>query len=136
MPARISFGHPDSVKARRNMVIEVCPGHRTIFDVFRIQNREITRVAIGLIHPTLGQTILLLVTPSIDSKGDSDFEGDIAAHCRREMPNFMVPQKIICTERLPHNQNGKIDRKRLAEEYRLLFSNTQPDNKSNREQNT
>ena len=93
-------------------------------------------VAVGLIHPTLGQAILLLVTPSINAKDDSDFEGDIAIHCRREMPNFMVPQKIICIDNLPHNQNGKIDRKHLAEEYRLLFSNTQPVDSSKVELNT
>ncbi|MFT5710415.1 MAG: acyl-CoA ligase (AMP-forming) (exosortase A-associated) [Halioglobus sp.] len=93
-------------------------------------------VAIGLTHPTLGQAILLLLTPSIGEKGGLDIEANITAHCRREMPNFMVPQKIICTDSLPHNQNGKIDRKRLAEEYRFLFNPTQLIDKSTREQNT
>jgi acyl-CoA synthetase (AMP-forming)/AMP-acid ligase II len=48
-------------------------------------------------------------------------EESVLAHCRRELPNFMVPTTVIARDTLPHNQNGKIDRRVLAEEYQHLF---------------
>ena len=77
--------------------------------------------ALGIAHPTLGQAILLLVTPAAGHALGPDFEAAILNHCRAEMPNFMVPAKVISRESLPHNQNGKIDRRVLSREYQNLF---------------
>ena len=38
-----------------------------------------------------------------------------------ELPNFMAPLAVIVRDSLPHNPNGKIDRKALFEEYRHLL---------------
>ena len=78
-------------------------------------------VALGLPHPALGQAILLIVTHNDDTPQNTSLEDDVAAHCRRELPNFMVPLAVIIRESLPHNQNGKIDRKALSAEYQDLF---------------
>ena len=75
--------------------------------------------AIGLPHPSLGQAILLVVHGS-----NQLAENDILSHCKKELPNFMVPQKIVVLDEMPHNQNGKIDRKRLFTEYAELFQET------------
>jgi len=80
--------------------------------------------ALGLPHAALGQAILLLVTPVVDANVDSALEQTVLARCRRELPNFMVPTAIIARTALPHNQNGKIDRRMLAEEYGGLFQET------------
>ncbi len=72
--------------------------------------------AIGLTHPTLGQAILLVVT------GDENTDREIIRkYCQKELPNFMVPQAVEVKASLPRNQNGKIDRKGLAAEYKDLF---------------
>ncbi len=78
-------------------------------------------VALGLAHPTLGQAILLIATHSSEAKQSAPLEKLLLAHCRGELPNFMVPSAIIMRETLPHNQNGKIDRKMLSQEYQDLF---------------
>jgi len=52
--------------------------------------------------------------------GEFDAEA-LLAHCRRELPNFMVPHSVIRRASLPRNPNGKIDRKALATEYAALF---------------
>ena len=77
--------------------------------------------ALGLPHAALGQAILLLVTPAPDSAAGADLEAAVLAHCLGELPNFMVPTEVVGREAFPHNQNGKIDRRVLAEEYQHLF---------------
>ena len=72
--------------------------------------------ALGIPHPTLGQAILLLVTGA-----GEETEETILQQCRKALPNFMVPQAVLIRESLPRNQNGKIDRKSLAQQYRELF---------------
>ncbi len=77
--------------------------------------------ALGVPHGALGQAILLLITPGPDANVDAVLEETVLAHCRRELPNFMVPTAIIARSSLPHNQNGKIDRRLLADEYQSIF---------------
>ena len=33
------------------------------------------------------------------------------------IPSYMVPRKVIIVEKFPMNTNGKIDKKKLMEEY-------------------
>jgi acyl-coenzyme A synthetase/AMP-(fatty) acid ligase len=77
--------------------------------------------AVGLPHAGLGQAILLIVTPGTEATANEDLEEAVMAHCRQELPNFMVPSIIVARSALPHNQNGKIDRRVLVEEYRDIF---------------
>ena len=77
--------------------------------------------AVGLPHPGLGQAILLVVTPGANATATKDLEDAVMAHCRRELPNFMIPSIIVARSALPHNQNGKIDRRTVLEEYRDIF---------------
>jgi acyl-CoA synthetase (AMP-forming)/AMP-acid ligase II len=46
----------------------------------------------------------------------------LLAACRSRLPTYMVPTRIDVREGpLPRNPNGKIDRKRLAQEFESLF---------------
>lgn len=69
--------------------------------------------AIGVEHETLGQAIWIIATPAGDEALD---EAGIMAHCRAEMPSYMVPHRLIEWHSLPRNPNGKIDRKAIAAE--------------------
>jgi acyl-CoA ligase (AMP-forming) (exosortase A-associated) len=73
--------------------------------------------ALGLPHPGLGQAIMLIAV----AEGDAS-EEDIMLHCKKELPNFMVPQALLLTTSLPRNQNGKIDRKSLGHQHRDQFT--------------
>ena len=72
--------------------------------------------ALGIPHPTLGQAIVIAATP----KENFD-KAAIIAHCKRELPAFMVPVDVITRDNLPRNPNGKIDRKLLSNELKELF---------------
>lgn len=77
--------------------------------------------ALGLAHDGLGQAILLIVTPAVEGEASGQLESAVMAHCRLELPNFMVPTAVIARSSLPLNQNGKIDRRLLAREYQGIF---------------
>ncbi len=72
-------------------------------------------VAIGLPHPRIGQGILVVCS------ADQPDEEGLLLHCKRELPNFMVPHAVRYLDDLPRNPNGKIDRKTLAEQHQDLF---------------
>ncbi|MGN6701612.1 MAG: acyl-CoA ligase (AMP-forming), exosortase A system-associated [Burkholderiaceae bacterium] len=76
--------------------------------------------AIGVPHAELGQGVGLVIVP-VDA---ADLNEDaLLAACRRRLPGYMVPAAIVqCAYVLPRNPNGKIDRKRLAEQFRHTFS--------------
>ncbi|MCB0074842.1 MAG: AMP-binding protein, partial [Caldilineaceae bacterium] len=77
---------------------------------------------LGLPHPTLGQGIALLATRNHEREHSAQsLEDALLAQCRRELPNFMVPLAVIIRDALPHNPNGKIDRRALSAEYQGLF---------------
>jgi acyl-CoA synthetase (AMP-forming)/AMP-acid ligase II len=69
--------------------------------------------AIGLPHPTLGQSITLLVKPRNGAALD---EEALLVACRQQLPAYMVPQRIAQRSELYRNPNGKIDRRRHAQE--------------------
>ncbi|MFT4825455.1 MAG: acyl-CoA ligase (AMP-forming) (exosortase A-associated) [Halioglobus sp.] len=77
--------------------------------------------AIGLSHPTLGQAILVVAVAVEKSGHQEDLRDQILAHCRKELPNFMLPQNLLLRESLPRNQNGKIDRRSLSIEFENIF---------------
>jgi len=68
--------------------------------------------AFGIAHDTLGQAIVVVVTPP--PNGSLDLE-QLQAQCRSRMPAYMVPSQFRIEDGpLPRNPNGKIDRKTLA----------------------
>ncbi len=75
-------------------------------------------VAVGVPHARLGQAIVVIATPA---RGESIDRGALMAHCRKQLPSFMVPLEIIERPHLPRNANGKIDRKALARELAQHF---------------
>jgi acyl-CoA ligase (AMP-forming) (exosortase A-associated) len=75
--------------------------------------------AIGVPHPVLGQAVVLV---TYAPQRDPDAEALIVDECKRQLPGFMVPARVVArAEPLPRNPNGKIDRKRLAGELADLF---------------
>ncbi|PID43544.1 MAG: acyl-CoA ligase (AMP-forming), exosortase A system-associated [Proteobacteria bacterium] len=81
--------------------------------------------AIGVPHIALGQAILVIATPAAARADDhtvpgcnqKESEEALLRHCKARLPNFMVPQRVVFLDTLPHNANGKIDRKTLTRMY-------------------
>jgi len=75
-------------------------------------------VVIGLSHPVLGQAVVAVATPPATGALDEDA---LLAACRRDLPSFMTPRAVVARADLPRNANGKIDRRRLADELADLL---------------
>ena len=43
----------------------------------------------------------------------------IIKKCREKLPTYMTPNKVIKLEELPLNRNGKVDRRRLFEIWKI-----------------
>jgi acyl-CoA synthetase (AMP-forming)/AMP-acid ligase II len=69
-------------------------------------------VAFGVEDATLGQRVLLVVTPTAD-EFDTDALLD-EVKCR--LPLYMVPNSVVVRDAIPRSPNGKFDRALLREE--------------------
>lgn len=70
-------------------------------------------VALGMEDPKLGQHIVLLVSPVKDQEIDPEA---LLREFRKQVPFYMVPQRIIVRSALPRSPNGKFDRNLLKAE--------------------
>jgi acyl-coenzyme A synthetase/AMP-(fatty) acid ligase len=69
--------------------------------------------AIGVPHPSIGQSIVLVAK---SASGSPDTEA-LLNHYRSQVPAFMVPRQVHWLDSLPRNPNGKIDRKALVARF-------------------
>jgi len=75
--------------------------------------------AVGVAHPTLGQAVVVIVSPA---PGRARDEAAILSECKKQLPAFMVPARIEWRDDLPRNPNGKYDRPKLAAELKDMFT--------------
>ncbi|MDD2725086.1 MAG: acyl-CoA ligase (AMP-forming), exosortase A system-associated [Methylovulum sp.] len=75
--------------------------------------------ALGIEHDVLGQAVVVVVS----ADEPEAFDGQTIVNvCKAQLPNFMVPAKVIALAGLPKNPNGKIDRKSLTGQFANIFN--------------
>ena len=71
-------------------------------------------VVFGVPDEVLGESIVAMVT----TYGNSSINAkEIQKECMSKLESFMIPQKVVFMDEMPKNANGKIDKKRLKENY-------------------
>lgn len=75
-------------------------------------------VAMGIPHPELGQAIVVVATSASE---DKELEKSVLSELKKQLPPYMLPQKIFIRDDLPRNANGKFDRTRLFTEFENTF---------------
>ena len=75
-------------------------------------------VAMGVPHPELGHAIVVAATSNSDRK---ELPDEITSALKKQLPPYMIPQKIFIRSELPRNANGKFDRKQLYLELEHTF---------------
>ena len=78
-----------------------------------------TVAAIGVPHAELGQALVVVARRL---PGSTLSEAEVLAACRRTLPNFMQPARVVFRDDMPQNPNGKLNRQQLHHDYATLFS--------------
>lgn len=78
-----------------------------------------TTAAVGVPHESLGQAVVLVVRVSEHGEIDED---TLLGACRKALPGYMVPARVVFRADMPHNPNGKIDRVELQRQYADAFA--------------
>ncbi|MFF5535951.1 amino acid adenylation domain-containing protein [Streptomyces cinerochromogenes] len=100
---------------------------------FRVELGEIEHVLAG--HPAVHECAVVARTQSASKQlvayytraaGTGASTGELAAHLRRRLPDYMVPPFLLPVDRLPRTPNGKVDRRALEERDVTLSEGTGP----------
>ncbi|MEJ2620841.1 MAG: class I adenylate-forming enzyme family protein, partial [Candidatus Thiodiazotropha sp.] len=70
-------------------------------------------VALGVPHPVLGQSIVLI---AVTKDGQEVSEEQLINRCKKQLTSYMIPNQIIFRRSMPTNPHGKLDRKLLAKQ--------------------
>ena len=72
---------------------------------------DVVEVAVvGEPHELLGEAIAAVVAPVAGCSLQPD---QVREHCRRRLPAFKVPERVVFLPKLPHNGNGKVIKSEL-----------------------
>ena len=81
-----------------------------------MRHAEILEAAtIGVPDPIYGEAVVSYVVAKPETAPSED---SIRRHCAAELPDFKMPKEIVFTDAVARNERGKIDRKRMAEEWK------------------
>ena len=58
-----------------------------------------------------------LLVAAIKPDGRFDFR-ELQTRLKKELPSYMIPKEHLLLESFPLNNNGKVDRKRICQQYR------------------
>ncbi|MFF7656622.1 amino acid adenylation domain-containing protein [Streptomyces sp. NPDC007983] len=121
------FGQPGSRLYRTGDVARVLPDGNVDFlgraddqvkiRGYRIEPGEIQSVLAaheGIRDVIVGVHRDSLVAYCVPTDAELPATAELAAHCARRLPAYMVPSVFVVLEKLPLNQNGKVDRKALV----------------------
>jgi acyl-CoA ligase (AMP-forming) (exosortase A-associated) len=72
-------------------------------------------VVLGVPDARIGEAIVAVIAPKAAC---SINEQAVIAHCRKALPNYMVPGKLVVRPVLPRNANGKLDRSSITAQVR------------------
>jgi acyl-CoA synthetase (AMP-forming)/AMP-acid ligase II len=81
-------------------------------------------VALGIPHPVLGQSIVLIV---VAKDGQEVSQELLINRCKKQLTSYMIPSQILFRSSMPTNPHGKLDRKLLAKQLLAEAPNQQAD---------
>ncbi|KAJ7964397.1 CoA ligase [Quillaja saponaria] len=67
---------------------------------------------VAMPHPRWGESpcAFIALKKNMESKNEDVNEAEILAYCRKNMPHFMVPKKVVFMTELPKTSTGKIQK--------------------------
>jgi len=81
-----------------------------------VRHAAVTRAAVVLSDGAQGKRLVAHVVVRAGSHDEGALRGQWRAHCRAQLPVWMLPQEFVIHAALPHTASGKLDRRALARE--------------------
>ena len=72
---------------------------------------------IGVPDDEWGESVLAVVEPQ--ARASTSTADELLAFCRERLAHFKCPRAVDFVDHLPRDDNGKIYKRRLRDEYRL-----------------
>jgi acyl-CoA synthetase (AMP-forming)/AMP-acid ligase II len=94
--------------------------------------RVLEAAVVAMPHPHWGESPCAFVAIRNKSAGKTEDlrEAEIISHCRKNLPHFMVPKKVVVLPELPKNSTGKILKNELRAKAKELLVSVNLSNKS------
>ncbi len=73
---------------------------------------------IGVANEEWGEEVKAVVEPAQGVTPSSELERELIAFCRERLAHFKCPRSVAFTDRLPRQDNGKLYKKALREQFR------------------
>ncbi|XP_018817018.1 butyrate--CoA ligase AAE11, peroxisomal [Juglans regia] len=96
--------------------------------------RVLEAAVVAMPHPHWGESPCAFVTLSKNSAGGTDVdvsEAEIISYCRKNLPHFTVPKKVVFLAELPKNSTGKILKNELRDKAKHFVVSDNHSDKSN-----
>jgi acyl-coenzyme A synthetase/AMP-(fatty) acid ligase len=71
----------------------------------------------GIPEPDLGEEVKAVVVPVDQSLADAQLEEELTAYCRINLAHYKCPRSIDFARKLPRDDNGKLYKRLLRDEY-------------------
>ncbi|PNX83804.1 acyl-activating enzyme 12-like protein peroxisomal-like, partial [Trifolium pratense] len=96
-------------------------------NVLYMHPKILEAAVVAMPHPKWGESPCAFVSLKKNDGKKSDFftvtEDEIIGHCRKNLPHFMVPKKVVFMEELPKNGNNKIQKFELRVKAKSFVEN-------------
>jgi acyl-CoA synthetase (AMP-forming)/AMP-acid ligase II len=105
-------------------------------NVLYMYPKVLEAAVVAMPHPKWGESPCAFVSlkKNNDEKISDFLEDEIIGHCRKNLPHFMVPKKVVFMEELPKNGNNKILKNELRNKAKCFVVNDE-ENKNKKTNN-
>jgi long-chain acyl-CoA synthetase len=76
---------------------------------------------IGVPDPEWGESVVAVVEVREGVTPSGELAAELIAHCRTRLAAYKCPRRVDFTAALPRSDSGKLDKRRLRDEYRAAI---------------